>query len=247
MMRRLALAAVLVGALAGGSALASTPLDPGGDDAGFVPPNRDALHCEDNVARNLRKAMKCIGVRCHRKNAIFLLKGRNFPEQSCEKRCTDKFHELDNKLVGCGACLDADARAALLTSAQDYMRAHNGDMFCDGTIPFGDGLTGAVPPGRLSLHCEQFVTKQVALAMGCIEKCHIDKVDGRFGGGTFLDEDCENICRIKYESLNAEVDSACPTCLKFAQRTAIFGAIEDFLDQKNGDVYCASPSGAFVQ
>src|SRR6266403_2217085 len=63
----LAINAISIGALlallTAGLAIAGTPF--GGDESGFIPPNRDVASCEDSVGKELGKAAACI-LRCHK-------------------------------------------------------------------------------------------------------------------------------------------------------------------------------------
>ena len=238
MIRPLSLITLLLTSLAVCPAWAGL-LDPTGDDTGYEPPSVTILKCEVGVARNIRKLAKCIGVRCHRKAAVAAVKLRGFSEELCEDDCNQKYHELDFHNVGCDACLDATKRQTVADDVVQYMDDHNGDVFCDGTQPFGNDDTGFVPPSFPSLHCEQFVAKQMGITMGCIYQCHYEGVSNAFGGGTFVDEPCEDRCRIKWDRLNDGVDAFCPPCLKVAQRTAIYEAFEGFIDRTNGDIFCA--------
>src|SRR5436309_11308622 len=80
MLRQLALVGGLAVALAAGTAVAQTPF--GGDDAGFIPPNKDIAKCENSVAKNVGKAAACI-LSCHKKRANGVLADET-AEDECE-------------------------------------------------------------------------------------------------------------------------------------------------------------------
>jgi hypothetical protein len=60
----------------------STPF--GGDDAGFVPSDAAILKCESAVLKNVQKYLACLQ-KCHRKKALYALKGRPFDGEACEE------------------------------------------------------------------------------------------------------------------------------------------------------------------
>src|SRR6266849_4226226 len=64
------LTAVIVGLgvalLVAGVVIAATPF--GGDDSGFIPPDKNSAKCELSVAKNVRKTSACI-LGCHKKRA----------------------------------------------------------------------------------------------------------------------------------------------------------------------------------
>ena len=84
----------IMGVLTVGWAIAATPF--GGDDTGFIPPNKDIAKCEDSVGKNLGKAANCI-LGCHKKRAKGSL-ADDTAEDSCEnngpaaKDCKSKYN-----------------------------------------------------------------------------------------------------------------------------------------------------------
>src|ERR1041384_4937941 len=86
----------LVGVLGVGSAIAGTPF--GGDDSGFIPPNKDVAKCEERVAKELGKAANCV-LGCHRKRAKGSL-ADDTAEDTCESTgqaassCKGKYNKV---------------------------------------------------------------------------------------------------------------------------------------------------------
>ena len=239
MLKQLTFALLTITVLAGGGVGRAAPLDPLGETTGFVPPDLDTLKCENKVARNVRKAAKCIAVRCHKKYAIARFKNNPFDEQECEDTCRLKYNTLSAKIEGCPACLGTTAREALYDLVLDWLNQNNDLIYCEGSEPFGLPVEGFVPDGRASLHSEGFVGKQVGLGMACNLKCIIKAADTIYRGSTFNLQACQDKpCLWKYESLNDQVDDDAPACLKEPQRTALHDAYEQFIDTNNQLIYC---------
>src|SRR5262249_61120895 len=96
----------------------ATPIDPGGDDAGFVPSpdSPDSLKCSDGVGKDLAKLWGAI-VKCSTKAADSAFKGKAFDETTCRTAASDKYDAAAAKLIekgGCPACLDAGGQNACL-------------------------------------------------------------------------------------------------------------------------------------
>src|SRR5262249_43538310 len=81
----------------------STPF--GGDDTGFVPPDKNTAQCENKVANKLAGLGKCITT-CQAKRAAAALNGTAFDEKACAQGTT-------GKRLSCRAAFDK-ASAALL-------------------------------------------------------------------------------------------------------------------------------------
>ena len=108
-----------------------TPIDPGGDDAGFVPPSSDGLKCSDGVGKDVAKLWGAIS-KCSTKAADAAFKGKSFDEATCRSTATGKYDEAAAKLIGkggCPACLDADAQSALRDALLTQLDAIDGQIF----------------------------------------------------------------------------------------------------------------------
>jgi hypothetical protein len=108
-----------------------TPIDPSGDDAGFVPSTSDGLKCADGVGKDLAKLWGSI-VKCSTKAAEAAFKGKAFDEVTCRTAATGKYDDAAAKLIGkgsCPACLDADAQSALRDALLTQLAAIDGQIF----------------------------------------------------------------------------------------------------------------------
>src|SRR5262249_53798811 len=86
------------------------PIDPSGDDAGFVPASSDGLKCSDSVGKGVAKLWGAIA-KCSTKAAQALLKGKAFDEADCRTTATGKYDAAAAKLVEkgtCPGCLDTE-------------------------------------------------------------------------------------------------------------------------------------------
>lgn len=99
----------------------------GGDETGWVPDDKNALKCEQTVAKNVSKLVAA-ALKCHDKMNTSFFKGKDFDEESCEetnssqKGALDKYNQQRDKLLALGICppcvgtqaaLDAQATNAL--------------------------------------------------------------------------------------------------------------------------------------
>lgn len=100
----------------------------GGDDAGFVPANKDNLKCADGAYKNLSKQVAGI-VKCHTKQVDSLFKSKSFDEETCESTATSKAVAANGKLTKCAPCL-AGALAGLPATAEAMLDSINGMTYC---------------------------------------------------------------------------------------------------------------------
>jgi len=120
--------------------------------------------------------------------------------------------------------------------------------------PFGGDDTGYVPPGSPSsdtAKCADKVANNAKKAVDCIIKCHRDraklKTTDDTGEDTCETGDPTKSCLAKYDKVVAAIlKKPCPACLNATAQDALFANVETLTDTTNGQVYCASPSGAFV-
>ena len=111
------------------------PIDPSGDDAGFIPASKDQLKCADGVGKNIAKLWGSIA-KCSNKAADAAFKGKTFDEATCRSTATGKYDEAKTKLLGgdCPACLDASAQDSLRDSLRTQLDAIDGQIFiCPGS------------------------------------------------------------------------------------------------------------------
>ena len=119
-----------------------TPIDPSGDDAGWVPATPDALWCARGVAKNIAKLAQA-ALKCHAKMAYSFYTGRDFDEEACEefdpltgRGARDRYSRRAAKLIargGCPPCLDASQQEALALRTMGQIDTDNGRLY-----PCGD-------------------------------------------------------------------------------------------------------------
>jgi hypothetical protein len=79
----------------------------GGDDTGFVPPDKATLKCESSVTKNAAKLTLAVSI-CHDKAADAGVKGKTFDEEACETAARGKYDAANAKLT-CPMCVDSKA------------------------------------------------------------------------------------------------------------------------------------------
>jgi hypothetical protein len=118
----------------------------GGDDSGFVPPDRKTAQCENTVAKNAATLLACDGG-CRKKKADADVRGTGFNLPACETgtlkpvSCAATFTTQSTKLLGkniCPGCLGASGQAAVATAVQDFIDLAGGPIYCAGTIPISE-------------------------------------------------------------------------------------------------------------
>ncbi len=112
----------------------------GGDEFGFVPPDKATLKCESGVASSISKLEQCIN-KCHMKAAAKAVAGQTFDDETCEKTdltksCLAQYNASVAKLAGCPACLDATHQASLAVAAEFVLDSGRGAIYCAGSTPF---------------------------------------------------------------------------------------------------------------
>jgi hypothetical protein len=136
MTRRLALIAVVTGTLAAGVAMAQTPF--GGDNEGFLPPNRRAAACENAIAKALAKALVCVA-KCHQARAAGKLANET-AEDDCESNvgkaasCKSKFNTTRDRLLSagdCPGCLNQVAMDQAFAQGEAFLDSNiNAQLYC---------------------------------------------------------------------------------------------------------------------
>jgi hypothetical protein len=104
-------------------ATSGVAIDPGGDDAGYVPSIDDHLQCGDRTAKSLAKLAVAFS-KCHRDLGSRAFNGAtDYDDETCEAQARARFDDASAQLVaggGCPSCLDG---AALATLADDFTAA----------------------------------------------------------------------------------------------------------------------------
>lgn len=224
---------------------AGTPL--GGDDLGFVPPDKPTLSCESKVATNVARLIHAVTT-CHVKTADAALKGKPFAEEACETGARTTYDHANAGLAGCPACLDpgavADGEVGRLDSAAAAL------VYCDTTsgTPLGDGDdAGFVPGDRLAAKCQNLTTRRVGTLAKALIKCHTRFAALARKSGTFdqtREDACESAAFGKYQAIVSALPH-CPACLTPVLGLLGSGVIAS-VDVNGGAVFCASPDGAFL-
>jgi len=111
----------------------ATPIDPGGNDAGFVPATDAIRRCAEHVGANLRKLTTATW-KCHRKAADkgFDLLDPQFDEAGCEAAAVAKYDTASARLISggmCPPCLDAPAQHVLGVANSARLDASNANAF----------------------------------------------------------------------------------------------------------------------
>jgi len=245
---RVTLAAALGLLLTGGIAMAGTPL--GGDDTGFIAPDKTTLKCEDGVGKAASKLAGAV-FKCQQKQADTSLKlGSSQDDDACEATAEGKYNATVMKLTGCPPCLDTGGIRDNTVSQINGLA--NGALYCDpptGGTPFGGDDSGNIPPSKTSAKCEDTAVKAVAKLTGAIAKCHAKQADTSLKLGSPQDDEaCESAASTKFTSATSKltVANGCPSCLVTLLPTVGSVALS-MIDTMNGTTYCASPSGAFLQ
>ena len=114
---------------------AGAPID--ADDPGFVPTLDNVLACEQQIALNAIKVVKCIKLVCHRKLADSLAnRDQSFNEPDCRRTdvlnsCLARFKAANEKLIGCPICIDEETeRQAVFDLLESELDASNGLAYC---------------------------------------------------------------------------------------------------------------------
>jgi hypothetical protein len=120
--------------------------------------------------------------------------------------------------------------------------------------PFGGDDTGFLPPGGTKgavYKCESKISVATQNVVKCIQKCHDSRAKGKLSNDTDENE-CESAndgksCFAKFfkATTNTIGKGGCPSCI-LANVSTIATSAETVLDGANGLVWCASPSGAFL-
>src|SRR5437867_5693549 len=128
----------------------------GGDDSGFVPPNRSVAKCEEQVARSLASFDRCV-VTCDARAARAALRGRPTHLPACTetgaRSCRGKYERASAKTARtgrCPACLSPPAQGLLADRAAARLEGTTGAIHCDGA------------PDAAALRCEAAVARDLA-------------------------------------------------------------------------------------
>jgi hypothetical protein len=235
MMRKLAIVAGLAVVLAAGAIRAGTPF--GGDDSGTVSSSSTINKCENGVGKGVAKLAAGI-LKCHA-GRVTGKQADDTAEDACESAARTKF-TTKTKTANCGPCTNLTTISAAVEGLVD---GNNNKVYCSSAGgAFSGDDTGTIPSdapkGPIS-KCENKVGKAVGKLVGGIAKCHSGRASGKFADDTAEDA-CEGTALGKF---NATSTTGCAPCTNLATLGAF---VESTVDGANALVYCASPSGAFL-
>ena len=219
-MLRVAFATLVLSASA---AVAGTPF--GGDDYGFFPPSRTVAKCEQTVGAGLAKAVLHLTQCRDRAQA-----NPGFDYGYCLARTYTKLQIIDT--TNCGLCTKDLFLGSRLET--EVARIVDGWRLVSCTP---DDWTS--PPTPAQLLCAKNVGDAVATLFGAITKCHAKRARRQLADDGAEDA-CESHARARFMPTSTD---GCPPCLDLA---AVAGFVEAYAGGDNGFVYCASPSGAFL-
>ncbi len=223
----------------------ATPKALGDDDQGCVPPDKSPAKCEDGIAKDAAKLSLAL-FKCHLKASAAGLKVQPFDEEGCETAALGKYTLKIGLLQACPACLNTGAVRDGVTNQVDgmagatiYCDSESGALLADGD----DG--GWVPADKTTAKCEDGATKALAKLVGAVVKCHTKLADAKVKAQPFDEEGCETAAVGKFDAARLKL-TGCPACLA-PLLPGLGVATAGGLDGQNAQIYCASPSGAFIE
>jgi hypothetical protein len=267
MKRLLAMACGLV-ALVAGVASAGTPLpDPPFSGGGFVPPDSVAYKLEYYVGRMLVKYSKNTR-KCDYKAVLGLQlayepqNAGKVPEvqaawQLCKDKVSAKYAAERDKLIlqGTPTCLDQAGIDAIRAAIDANLAAVAPTVFCDDDAAAPDPVTGLnIPDFKNEASGEADVAKVLTKLDLYSYKCYLAALRIAFGFGTIPPEYMGKItgCFAKVEARSDDAmgdldqQQKLPDCLPLATALAEGDAAIAFQGTLTDSLYCASPSGAFL-
>jgi hypothetical protein len=111
----------------------------GGDDTGYVPPDKDVLKCEDTIQKRSATLVKAI-IACRQKTAKAHVTGTSFDPSACDAALFAKF-AASSDTSGCG-CVSPTAIQTLVTTE---LSVGNDYFYC--ASPSGAFLKSTDAPG----------------------------------------------------------------------------------------------------
>ena len=219
-------------------AIAGTPF--GGDDSGTIPsdgPKGPTTKCENGVGKAVGKLTGAIG-KCHVSRASGKL-ADDTAEGTCKRAALTKFNAT--KVVLCNGCTNLAVTGGVAEGLTDE---NNGVVYCTASgTPFGGDDTGNIPPdapkGPIT-KCANGVNKAAGKLVAALLRCHASRASGKLADDV-AEDTCESAALTTF---GATKTASCDPCTNLA---AIASLIEADVDGANADIYCASPSGAFLQ
>ena len=122
--------------------------------------------------------------------------------------------------------------------------AQSGAVYCSGSTAFGtDDGSAKIPPDKATAKCENKVATKLAKLVGAITACHVKAAKVAFKTKITTDQNTDQSCEDAAKAAFTKTSTTGCTCVKL---TDIANGTEALLDVSNEAIFCASPSGAFV-
>src|SRR6059036_2106113 len=208
----------------------------GGDDSGYLPPNRSVAKCEAQVARSLASFDRC-ALTCNVRAAKAAYKGRPIHVPACTqagaRSCRGRYERASARTARsgrCPACLSPPAQGLLADSAAARLEQTAGAIHC------------RAAPDAAALRCEDAVARNLARTIVCSANCHVAAASAGLSGRPFDEEGCERSCRRSYDDASARLAPRCPPCLGGAEQADLADEVQAAADEENGDIFCAGGS-----
>src|SRR6266404_250670 len=208
----------------------------GGDDSGYVPPNRSVAKCEQQVARSLASFDRC-ALTCNVRAAKAAFKGRPIDLPACTqtgaRSCRGRYDRASARMAQtgrCPACLSSPAQSLLADRAAARVEQSAGAIHC------------RAAPDAAALRCEDAVARNLARTIVCIASCDVAAASAGLKDRPFDEEGCERSCRRSYDEASARLAPHCPPCLGAAQQADLAEQAGAAADEENGDIFCARGS-----
>ena len=240
-------------ALAGGMAHAGTPL-PAGYGGGFLPPTATDSKTELKVSKNLSKLSGSVN-KCHTKGVTNVLKSKPDGVAACDLNAFNKYVITANKLaLTAAACINGPAQAALGGTVAGLVASFDPTIWCDGTTPLPAGFAGGFQPTTAAtFKAESLVAKALIKHSAAVTKCASKGVTNLVkGAGVGGPDGGLNVClndpaKGATTKTNASLAKivGIPTCLA-TNPLATANTVTALTLAFNPQVFCASPSGAFL-
>ena len=208
------------------------------DEFGVVPKDKATAKCEFKAAAQVVKASKKIAA-CHVKRALLLGKLDEAAEETCE---TSVAAAYDAKVHGatCPACFSNLKGSTLVT----IVDSQSGAVYCSGSTAFGtDDGSAKIPPDKATAKCENKVATKLAKLVGAITACHVKAAKVAFKTKITTDQNTDQSCEDAAKAAFTKTSTTGCTCVNLK---SIADNTENLLDFANESIFCASPSGAFV-
>jgi hypothetical protein len=241
-------------ALSGSIALAGTPLPPSLGGGGFVPPDATSNKVEQGAAKNLTKLAGAV-TKCHQKGVGNLIKAKPDGTPNCNATAINKYNASALKLTGV-ACISPSAQASLGANVAGLVGTFDPTLWCDGVTPIPStpgGLQGGFVPDATDNKTEQAVSKALIKHVGAVSKCALKGVGNLFKNKPDGATACISAARVKADASIAKLQTAIngltpSDCLKGANapNPELLNLVTALTLSFNSSLFCASPSGAFL-